>query len=85
MAVKEKERHCPNCAVVLVRKYPRRMIFECPNCHNLYKAVVKRRKRSSFDPNDSRTWRARCSECGGTMEYGNHAYHCMGCGNILYV
>lgn len=79
-----KVRKCPKCSKVLTRKYPRRMIFECLD-HGLFKAVIKRKPRSSFDPNDSSTWTARCVECGGTMEYHNFKYHCMKCGNTLYV
>lgn len=83
-----KVRHCPQCQAVLTRKYPRRMIFECPNGHGPYKVVIKRQrwthKNPKFDPNDSTTWRARCAECGGSMEYYNFKYHC-DCGNVLYV
>lgn len=79
-----KVRKCPICDKELSRKYPRRMIFECTE-HGLFKAVVKRKPRSSFNPKDSSTWRARCDDCGASMEYGNLAYHCMKCGNTLYV
>lgn len=81
---KPKERHCPKCKKVLTRKWPRKMVFECQE-HGLYRAVVKRQARK-FNPNDSSTWRAKCGDCGDNdMEYYNYKYHCMKCGNTLYV
>lgn len=79
-----KVRKCPTCDKELTRKYPRRMVFECQE-HGLFKAVVRRRPRSSFNPKDSSTWRARCDDCGGQMEYYNLKYCCNKCGNIMYV
>lgn len=81
---KQKERRCPTCNEVLERVYSRRMIFRC-SIHGLFKAVVRRKRKSNFDPNDSSTWTARCVECGGKMEYYNNKYHCTNCGNVLHV
>lgn len=83
--VKQKSRVCPSCNNILRRMYPRRMIFVCDTCDTIYKLVLKRKPRNTFDPKDSSTWKARCDECGSTMEYGNLAYHCMDCGNCLQV
>lgn len=79
---------CPNCKSELEKAdvAGRRNIWRCPKEQTLYRLKTKRKRR--FDPNDSTTWRATCSECGNkNMEYHNYKYHCPNskCGNILYV
>lgn len=78
----EKERLCPKCDKPLVKiDVPnRRMIFECSE-HGKFRVVFRRPK----DMSDSRNWKARCDECGGTMDYYNLKYCCRKCGNILEV
>jgi ribosomal protein S27AE len=34
---------------------------------------------------DSSTWKSKCAECGGVMDYHNFSYHCRRCGNTLEV
>lgn len=80
---------CPNCNTELVKaEVPRRRnIWRCPKEDTLYRLKTKH-KRRPFDPDDSSTWRATCSECGNkNMEYYNYKYHCPNarCGNVLYV
>jgi len=77
-----KERLCPTCNKPLVQiKVPhRKMVFECTE-HGKFRVVVRRHK----DMNDSRNWKATCSECGGIMDYFNLRYGCRKCGNILEV
>lgn len=37
------------------------------------------------DMNDSNNWKARCSECGGIMDYFNLRYGCRKCGHVMEV
>jgi hypothetical protein len=33
----------------------------------------------------ARTWKSKCDECGGVMDYQNFSYLCRRCGNVLEV
>lgn len=78
---------CPNCKTELEKAKieGRRNIWRCPKEQTLYRLKEKRKPRNTFDPNDSTTWKARCVECGGVMDYHNYKYHCRKCSNVLYV
>ena len=74
---------CPHCSkpMAKVPKYPQR--YKCEE-HGLFRIRPKRKKKL-FDPDDQSTWKATCSECGGTMDYYNLRYCCRKCGGILEV
>jgi Zn finger protein HypA/HybF involved in hydrogenase expression len=84
MAQTQNDVHCPTCNKPMEKVPKRHQVYHCDE-HGYFRKKLRRKPRSSFNPNDSSTWTARCDECGGKMEYGNLAYHCMKCGNYLQV
>ncbi len=78
---------CPQCSepmrTLRSKMFSRSEVFNCPK-HGDFR-LIKRRKRRVPDMDDSRNWKATCSECGGIMDYFNLRYGCRKCGNILEV
>lgn len=70
--------NCPKCGKELEKVKGRYLIFSCTE-HGKFK---KKRNRDYLNP---KNWRARCDECGGTMDYHNLRYCCRKCGHILEV
>jgi ribosomal protein S27AE len=49
------------------------------------KVKIPKNLKTKVDINNSNTWKSKCSECGGIMDYFNLRYCCRKCGNILEV
>lgn len=43
------------------------------------------KKVAGKDMTNSNNWKAKCSECGGIMDYYNFKYGCRKCGHIMEV
>lgn len=59
--------------------------FRCGGCLTEFRIKRKYVPKKPVDPTDSSKWKARCAECGGTMDYGALRYSCRKCGNVLEV
>lgn len=74
------EKGCPKCSGEF--EYIGYNKFQCKKCKEKFRV---KRPRHIVDPSDQSTWRAKCDECGGIMDYYNLKYCCRKCGNILEV
>lgn len=78
-------KQCPKCHKDMEKVPRRHKVYKCTE-HGLWRVKTVRTSKRKFNPSDTSTWRATCSECGDkNMEYHNCRYHCMKCGNTLYV
>lgn len=74
---------CTGCRGVLERSG--KTVFKCSACGLGHRIKRKYVPKKPVDPTDSRNWKAKCSECGGTMDYRGLRYVCRKCGEVLEV
>jgi ssDNA-binding Zn-finger/Zn-ribbon topoisomerase 1 len=76
------DKGCPQCQSKLL-SYAGYRRFVCGECNSKWK--LSHRNNKHIDPKDTSSWKAKCDECGGLMDYYNFKYCCRKCGHILEV
>lgn len=76
---------CKSCGVSGLMAETGKTSFACGGCRTEFRIKRKYVPKKPVDPTDSTKWKAKCSECGGTMDYHDLRYVCRKCGEILEV